>query len=78
LPRVNVGEVGRHGPAALVRPAPTGTFFTVNLLRRLNDYADIVLRFTQDPATPFTINLGEWIMRMFKVKQKGLRVLAHP
>ena len=32
----------------------------VNLLRlRLNDYADAVPRLTQDPAVPFTNNLGE-------------------
>ena len=63
LPRVNVGEIGRHGPQrsapALLRPAPAGTFFTVNLLRRLNDYANAVRRFTQDPAVPFTNNLSE-------------------
>ena len=44
---------------ALLRPAPAGTFFTVNLLRRLNDSANVVRRFTQDPAGPFTNNLGE-------------------
>ena len=44
---------------ALVRPAPAGTFFTVNLLRRLNNYANAVRRFTQDPAAPFTNNRGE-------------------
>ena len=42
----------------------------MNLLRRLSDYADDVLRFTQDPAVPFTNNLGERTMRMLKVKQK--------
>ena len=53
-----------------MRPAPAGTFFTVNLLRWLNDYANAVRRFTQDPAEPFVNNLGEWIMRRFKVKEK--------
>ena len=28
------------------------------------------MRFTQDPAVPFTNNLGERTMRMLKVKQK--------
>jgi hypothetical protein len=50
LPRESGGEIGRH----------TGTFFAVNLLRRgLNHYADAVLRFTVDPAVPFTNNLGK-------------------
>jgi transposase len=48
----------------------TAQSFPVNLLRRLSDYADDVLRFTQDPAVPFTNNLGERTMRMLKVKQK--------
>ena len=61
---MNGGVIGRHGPAAqpapeLLHPAPTGIFFTVNLLRRLNDFANAVRRFTQDPAVPFTNNLGE-------------------
>ena len=42
----------------------------MNLLRWLNDYANAVRRFTQDPAEPFVNNLGEWIMRRFKVKQE--------
>ena len=48
----------------------TAQSFPVNLLRRLGDYADDVLRFTQDPTVPFTNNLGERTMRMLKVKQK--------
>ena len=63
---------------ASLRPAPTGTFLTVNLLRlRLNDYADAVPRLTQDPAVLFTNNPGEWIMRI-QGQAQGLRVLAHP
>ena len=45
--------------ARAVAPGAAGTFFTVNLLRRLSDYANAVRRFTQDPAGPFTNNLGE-------------------
>jgi transposase len=41
-----------------------------NLLRRMRDHADAVLRFIRDPAVPFTNNLGERAVRMPKVKQK--------
>jgi transposase len=41
-----------------------------NLLRRLRDHADEVLRFATDLSVPFTNNLGERAIRMPKVKQK--------
>jgi transposase len=44
--------------------------FPVNLLRRLRDQADEVLRFTRDPRVPFSNNLAEQAIRMPKVKQK--------
>ena len=44
--------------------------FPVNLLRRLRDHADDVLRFTRDPRVPFSNNLAEQAIRMPKVKQK--------
>jgi hypothetical protein len=37
-------------------PGPTLQTDTVNLLRRLQDGADVVLRFTRDPRVPFTNN----------------------
>jgi transposase len=41
-----------------------------NLLRRLRDHADDVLRFTTDPRVPFSNNLAEQAIRMPKVKHK--------
>jgi len=41
-----------------------------NLLERLQVYEDDVLRFLEDPASPFTNNQGERDLRMVKVQQK--------
>jgi len=41
-----------------------------NLLERLRDYEDDVLRFMEDPLVPFTNNQGERDLRMTKVQQK--------
>ena len=41
-----------------------------NLLERLIDYQDDVLRFMENPVVPFTNNLGENDIRMTKVQQK--------
>ena len=50
-----------------------------NLLIRLRDYKDDVLRCLIDPAVPFTNNQAEQDLRMMKVKQKisgGFRTLS--
>lgn len=44
--------------------------FARNLLRRLDERADDVLRFTTDASVPFTNNLAERDIRMPKLKQK--------
>jgi transposase len=41
-----------------------------NLLERLRDYEDDVLRFIDNNMVPFTNNLGENDIRMTKVQQK--------
>jgi transposase len=41
-----------------------------NLLERLRDYEDDVLRFMDDPLAPYTNNQGERDLRMVKVQQK--------
>ena len=41
-----------------------------NLLERLRNYEDDVLRFMENPEVPFTNNLGENDIRMTKVQQK--------
>ncbi|MHB8445182.1 MAG: IS66 family transposase [Acidithiobacillus ferrivorans] len=41
-----------------------------NLLRRLREYREDVLRFLSDPEVPFTNNIAEQAVRMPKVKQK--------
>jgi len=41
-----------------------------NLLERLRDYKEDVLRFMHDPLVPFTNNAGENDLRMTKVQQK--------
>jgi transposase len=41
-----------------------------NLIRRLDEYADDVLRFMRDARVPFTNNLAERDLRMPKLKQK--------
>ena len=56
--------------------APTGKRGRVkqsvpfNLLRRLRQYTNAVLRFLYDPHVPFPNNLGERAIRMPKLKQK--------
>lgn len=41
-----------------------------NLLERLRDYEEQVLRFMRDPLVPFTNNQGERDLRMIKIQQK--------
>ena len=67
---VSTGNAANPPRPASGKRGRTAQSFPLNLLRRLSDYADDVLRFTQDPAVPFTNNLGERTMRMLKVKQK--------
>ena len=83
LPQEDIVGIRRQYEAILSEgeavnpPAPpsgkrgrTRQSFPVNLLRRLRDHADDVLRFTRDPHVPFSNNLAEQAIRMPKVKQK--------
>jgi len=83
LPQEDIEGIRRQYEAILSEgeavnpPAPpsgkrgrTRQSFPVNLLRRLRDHADDVLRFTRDPRVPFSNNLAEQAIRMPKVKQK--------
>jgi len=54
-------------PGQKKRPAQTKSR---NLLERLRDYEDEVLRFMVESLAPFTNNLGERDIRMTKVQQK--------
>jgi transposase len=69
-------EIITEGEAANPRAPPSGKrgrtrqSKAVNLLQRLRDYADDVLRFMTDDGVPFTNNLAEQAVRMPKVKQK--------
>ncbi len=69
-------EIIAEGEAANPRAPPSGKrgrtrqSKAFNLLQRLRDYADDVLRFMTDHGVPFTNNLAEQAVRMPKVKQK--------
>jgi transposase len=69
-------EILCEGEASHPRAPPSGKrgrtrqSKAVNLLQRLRDYADDVLRFMVDPSVPFTNNVAERAVRMPKVKQK--------
>lgn len=63
----------RLNPAAVKRAGKRGRCkqsVAFNLLDRMRQYADAVLRFIHDPTVPFTNNTGEQGVRMPKVKQK--------
>ena len=64
------GELANPAAAVSGRRGRTAQSVPFNLLRRLRDHADDVLRFTTDPEVPFSNNLAEQAIRMPKVKQK--------
>ena len=57
-------------PGAIRQYGPVKQSDATNLLRRLFDYSDDVLRFTTDPNVPFDNNQAERDIRMVKLKQK--------
>jgi transposase len=91
LPTVQLGhlryvydEILSHGERENPRASATGKrgrikqSKTANLIARLRQYADDVLRFATDPGVPFTNNIAEQAVRMPKVGQKisgGFRTL---
>jgi transposase len=67
---LEAGEAANPPAPASGQRGRTAQSFPVNLLRRLRDHADDVLRFTIDPNVPFSNNIAEQAIRMPKVKQK--------
>ena len=68
-----VEEGLRENPANVREPGQKGRIkqsYAHNLLCRLRDHQDAVLRFLHDPSVPFTNNLAEQAIRMPKVKIK--------
>ena len=68
-----LAEAGADNPQASRQNKRRGRVkqtVTFNLISRMRDHADAVLRFVTDLRVPFTNNLGERAIRMPKVKQK--------
>lgn len=73
------GAVANPAQPATGKRGRTAQSVPFNLLRRLRDHADDVLRFTTDPRVPFSNNLAEQAIRMPKVTHKiagGFRTFA--
>jgi len=64
------GELANPAASPSGKRGRTAQSVPFNLLRRLRDHADDVLRFTIDPDVPFSNNLAEQAIRMPKVKHK--------
>jgi transposase len=67
---LNEGADANPAQPASGKRGRTAQSVPFNLLRRLRDHADDVLRFTTDPRVPFSNNLAEQAIRMPKVKHK--------
>jgi len=76
---VAAGHAANPPPPRSGRRGRTAKSKAANLLARLDDFSDDVLRFAVDFAVPFDNNLAERDIRMIKLQQKisgGWRTLA--
>jgi transposase len=67
MPREKTSKLNKHGKTTVGRPPKSPT---MNLLIRLDERKDDMLRFTTDKEVPFTNNRAERAIRWVKLHQK--------